>query len=61
MEVEGRLEKLREAKEERTAPKRIGKMLLEIVRMMMREEKAEVASQVRADEEVVESEEEFAG
>jgi len=58
---EGWQEKIREAKEERIAPKRIGKTLLEIFRMMMREEKAETASQVRADEEVAESEEEFAG
>lgn len=58
---EGWQEKIKEAKEERIAPKRIGKVVLEILRMMMREEKAEVASQVRADEEVAESEEEFAG
>ncbi len=58
---EGWQEKIREAKEERITPKRTRKMLLEILRMMMREEKAEVASQVRADEEVAESEEEFAG
>lgn len=54
-------EKIRETKEERIAPKRIGKTFLEILRMMMREEKAETASQTRADEEVSESEEEFAG
>jgi len=58
---EGWQEKLREVKEERITLKRTGKILLEILRMMMREEKAEVASQVRADEVVAESKEEFAG
>jgi membrane-bound metal-dependent hydrolase YbcI (DUF457 family) len=54
-------EKIRIAKGELNPLKRIGKILLAIIRMVMREVRPEAASQMRADEEVMESEEEFAG